>query len=194
VCKLVRPLSRPRPRHERQPGTTHALRAWARTGRKASLYGTRIAAEDPDTPGEREKPVGHDGGYLWRLYTYCRFLERDGGTYVQCESMSLTRGIPPGSGWLLGPLVISIPRESLAFTLETTRTTLARRIAARDWIRPAAYFLSINPLPQNSGAKPPSMLPSHTAFSHISSGSRLPRVTASFQGLVCTTGSLISTM
>jgi hypothetical protein len=87
---------------------------------------TRIAeVENPDTPMERELPVGRDGGYLWRLNTYWRLLERDGGTYLQCESVSLTRGIPTGLGWLVGPFVTSIPRESLAFTLETTRARLA---------------------------------------------------------------------
>lgn len=92
------------------------------------IQSLRIAeVEHPDTPTERERPVGNDGGYLWRLNTYWRFLERDGGTYVQCEGVSLTRGIPVGFGWLIGPFVTSIPRESLAFTLETTRATLARQ-------------------------------------------------------------------
>jgi len=92
------------------------------------IQSLRIAeVENPDTPTERERPVGNDGGYLWRLNTYWRFLERDGGTYVQCEGVSLTRGIPVGFGWLIGPFVTSIPRESLTFTLETTRTTLARQ-------------------------------------------------------------------
>jgi hypothetical protein len=95
---------------------------------QSRIYSTRIAeVEEPDTPRERESPVGRDGGYLWRLYTYWRFLQRDGGTYVQCESISLTRGIPAGFGWLVGPFVTSIPRESLEFTLQTTRTTLMRR-------------------------------------------------------------------
>jgi hypothetical protein len=95
---------------------------------QSRIYSTRIAeVEEPDTPLEREHPVGRDGGYLWRLYTYWRFLQRDGGTYVQCESISLTRGIPTGFGWVIGPFVTSIPRESLEFTLQTTRTTLARR-------------------------------------------------------------------
>lgn len=89
------------------------------------IHSTRIAeVENPDTPQEREKPVGRDSGYLWRLNSYWRFLQRDGGTYVQCESISLTRGIPPGFGWLVGPFVTSIPRESLVFTLETTRKEL----------------------------------------------------------------------
>ena len=78
-------------------------------------------------PSEREKPIGHDGGYLWRLNTYWRFLERDGGTYLQCESVSLTRGIPAGLGWLVGPFVTSLPRESLEFTLDTTRRALSAR-------------------------------------------------------------------
>ncbi len=92
------------------------------------IHSTRIQeVENPDTPTERELPVGHDGGYLWRLNTYWRLLQRDGGVYLQCESVSLTRGIPLGLGWVVGPFVTSIPKESLTFTLETTRNRLARR-------------------------------------------------------------------
>jgi hypothetical protein len=92
----------------------------------SKIVSTRMAEiEHPGTASEREKPIGHDGGYLWRLNTYWRFLERDGGTYVQCESVSLTRGIPAGLGWLVGPFVTSLPRESLEFTLDTTRRALA---------------------------------------------------------------------
>ena len=80
--------------------------------------------EDPGTPRERMMPEGNDGGYLWRLNTYWRFLERDGGTYVQCESITLTRSIPFGLRWLIGPFLTSIPRESLTFVLETTRKAL----------------------------------------------------------------------
>lgn len=99
---------------------------------QSRIYSVRIAeVEDANTPREREKPVGRDGGYLWRLYTYWRFLERDGGTYIQCEAVSLTRGIPLGFKWLIGPFVTSIPKDSLTFTLETTRTTLARQVGTR---------------------------------------------------------------
>jgi hypothetical protein len=95
---------------------------------QSRIYSLRVAeVEDPGTPQEHEKPVGHDGGYLWRLYTYWRFLERDNGTYVQCEAISLTRSIPFALGWLIGPFVTSIPRESLEFTLKTTRQTLVSR-------------------------------------------------------------------
>jgi hypothetical protein len=90
------------------------------------IHSTRIAeVENADGAGEREKPVGEDGGYLWRLNTYWRLQARDGGLYIQCESVSLTRGIPVGLGWIVGPFVTSIPKESLTFTLETTRKQLA---------------------------------------------------------------------
>jgi hypothetical protein len=91
----------------------------------SAIHSTRIAeVENPGTPGERELPVGHDGGYLWRLNSYWRFLEQDGGTYIECESLTLTRGIPMGLGWLVGPFVTSIPRETLALTLAATRRVL----------------------------------------------------------------------
>jgi hypothetical protein len=95
---------------------------------QSRIYSLRVAeVEYPGTPQEHQLPPGHDGGYLWRLYTYWRFLERDGGTYVQCEAISLTRSIPTLLSWLIGPFVTSIPKESLAFTLDTTRKALAAK-------------------------------------------------------------------
>jgi hypothetical protein len=88
---------------------------------------TRIAeVENPDQPDGAEKPVGNDSGYLWRLYSYWRFYERDGGVYIQLEAISLTRGIPAGFGWLVRPFITSIPQESLTFTLTHTRDALQK--------------------------------------------------------------------
>ena len=62
---------------------------------------TRIAeVQHPDD--QQEKPVGHDSGFLWRFNNYCELDERDQGTYVQCETVSLSRSIPTGLGWLQG--------------------------------------------------------------------------------------------
>jgi hypothetical protein len=95
------------------------------TRARSRIVSTRIAeVEDPDTPQEREKPVGNDGGYLWRLNSYWRVVERDGGVYVQCETLSLTRSIPFGLNWIVGPFVTSVPRDLLSFTLVTSRTAL----------------------------------------------------------------------
>lgn len=98
------------------------------TRARSRSYTTRIAeVENPGKPGEKEKPVGKDGGYLWRLYTYWRFEQRDGGVYVQCESVSLTRDIPFVVAWLVKPFVESIPRESVEFTLTKTRQAVLQK-------------------------------------------------------------------
>ena len=90
-------------------------------------YSTRIAeVRDPGTKAEAEAPVGNDSGFLWRFNNYCSLEGRAEGTYVQCESVSLSRAIPAGLGWIVGPFVTSIPRESLEFTLGSMRKALVR--------------------------------------------------------------------
>jgi len=100
--------------------------AWSRS-RSARIQ----EVEDAGKPDERLEPVGHDRGFLWRMDTYWRFEEKDGGTYVESQSISLTRDIPTGLGWLIGPYVSNVPRESLTFTLATTRAAVLQRMAAR---------------------------------------------------------------
>jgi hypothetical protein len=90
---------------------------------------TRIAeVQNPGTPDERELPVGGGHGFMWFLNSYWRFAERDGGVYVECQAVSLSRGIPWGLGWLIGPIVNDLPRESLANTLIATRAALVARV------------------------------------------------------------------
>jgi len=89
-------------------------------------YTTQISeVEDAGKPAERVQPPDTGYGFLWRLNSYWRFLQRDGGTYVQLEAISLTRDIPTGLSWLVSPFVTSIPKESLVFTLTRTRDALA---------------------------------------------------------------------
>ena len=88
-------------------------------------YSTRIAeVENSGSAKERELPPGQDHGFLWRLDSYWSFEERDGGVYVECEAVSLTRDVPTGLGWLINPIVRSLPRESLTSTLRATRDAL----------------------------------------------------------------------
>jgi hypothetical protein len=77
--------------------------------------------ENAGKSDEREKAPGDDGGFMWRMETWWRMEERDGGIYVQSEVASLTRDIPTGLGWMIRPFVTGIPKESLTFTLEATR-------------------------------------------------------------------------
>lgn len=78
----------------------------------------------------REAGTSRDHGYLWRQNTYWSWEERDGGLLLQVESVSLTRSIPFGMGWLIGPYLESIPRESLAFTLRATCQALKTGLQA----------------------------------------------------------------
>jgi hypothetical protein len=88
-------------------------------------HSTRIAEVDnPGEPDEREMQPGQDHGFLWRLNSYWRFEERDGGVYVECEAISLTRSVPVGLGWLVNPIVRTLPRESLQNSLRTLRQAL----------------------------------------------------------------------
>ena len=96
--------------------TVDATHAWSRS-RTVSVR----QIEGHDTPHESALPEGDDGGYLWGMVTYWRFLERDGGTYVQSESVSLTRTVPAAVAWLVDPFIKEIPRESLEAILKDTR-------------------------------------------------------------------------
>ena len=102
-------------------------------GRLDALHGyslsrsTQISEIDsPGTRHERALNSSEEHGFLWRLNTYWSYEERDGGLYMQIESVSLTRSIPTGLGWAIGPFVASVPHESLAFTLRSTCNALRR--------------------------------------------------------------------
>jgi hypothetical protein len=70
---------------------------------------------------EHELPEGNDSGYMWRLCTYSRIEEKDGGVYFQIEAVSLSRGVPALLAWLVNPLIRSIPRKVLTDLLNATR-------------------------------------------------------------------------
>jgi hypothetical protein len=92
---------------------------------------TRVQeVENAGKSDETLEAEGHDRGFMWRMNTYWRFEQKDGGTYIECQAISLTRDIPTGLGWMVGSFVTSVPRESLTFTLTTARTALLQRTAA----------------------------------------------------------------
>jgi hypothetical protein len=45
---------------------------------------------------------------------------KDGGVYIECRTISLTRSVPYGLGWLINPIIRSLPSESLAHVLTAT--------------------------------------------------------------------------
>lgn len=80
----------------------------------------------PGTPAEHALSPSDEHGFLYRLNTYWSYEQRDGGLYLQIESISLTRNIPHGLAWAVQPYLESIPRESLVFTLTSARNALSK--------------------------------------------------------------------
>jgi hypothetical protein len=80
----------------------------------------------PGTSAERALGPNEEHGFLWRLNTYWSYEERDGGLYLQIESVSLTRSVPTGLNWVVQPFIEKIPRESLEFTLLSTCNALRK--------------------------------------------------------------------
>jgi hypothetical protein len=88
---------------------------------------TKVAeVEKAGKPDEHPLPPGTGQGFLWKLTTFWRFEARDGGTWVECEAVSLTRDVPAGLGWLIKPIIRDLPKESLENTLRETREALSK--------------------------------------------------------------------
>jgi hypothetical protein len=88
-------------------------------------YSRRIAeVENAGGRDERVLPPDTGHGFLWRLYSYWRFEERDAGVVIECRAISLTRDVPFGLGWAIEPIIQKVPKESLINTLEATRQAL----------------------------------------------------------------------
>lgn len=88
-------------------------RAWSRAD------GTRIAElEDPGTPNEREKPIGNDSGYLWRIKLWWRYVQVDGGVLIESEQVTLSRSIPALARFFLAPMINGAPRSAMEDTLQ----------------------------------------------------------------------------
>ena len=92
-------------------------------------HSTRIAeVKDAANPDAGEKPVGDDTGFLWRLNSYWRFVEADGGVYAECEAISLSRDVPAIIGWMIKGFLEKFPKESMQNTLRGTEAAvLAKR-------------------------------------------------------------------
>ena len=96
-------------------------------GRLDSRHGYSISRstsiseiDAPGTTSERALSASEEHGFLWRLNTYWSYEERAEGLYMQIETVSLTRSVPPGLAWAVEPFLKSIPRESLEATLRST--------------------------------------------------------------------------
>jgi hypothetical protein len=79
---------------------------------------------------EQRLPEGQGPGYIWRTFGITRLVERDGGVYVEMESIALSRGIPFEFRWLIKPLTEKLPREIMFDTLNKTEAAVRREAGA----------------------------------------------------------------
>jgi hypothetical protein len=87
--------------------------------------------EQPGAANERRLPVGSGSGYLWRANTYTTYLQRDGGVYVDLQTVGLSRGFPPLLGWFIEPIARDLGRGSAAETLRQLRRAVLERSSGR---------------------------------------------------------------
>jgi len=97
-----------------------------------TTYRVHYAFPDPHrmtirSHGIRIQEVDHDRGFLWGLSNYWRFQEADGGVYVECEAISLSRDVPGFVQVVVGSFLKKFPIESMRNTLEFTRKEVARK-------------------------------------------------------------------
>ena len=75
---------------------------------------------DAGKPSEKREKPGTGYGFLWALNSYWYIEDRDGGAYVECRAVSLTRDVPGAVAWAVKPMITSLPKESLEKTLRDT--------------------------------------------------------------------------
>ncbi|MFZ1940391.1 MAG: hypothetical protein WBA18_06535 [Terracidiphilus sp.] len=86
---------------------------------------------DYGEPSEHVFPEGRRPGYVWRALIVQRLEQRDGGVYVELETISLSRGIPVEVRWLIRPLTNDLPRKMMTGLLDETRTAVLRTCAGQ---------------------------------------------------------------
>ena len=82
--------------------------------------------EFPNSGREKEKPQGSDHGFLWRLNSYWRYRQVDGGVLIECESVSLSRSVPAVLEFLIRPIINRMARQSMQRTLAGLRDRLVK--------------------------------------------------------------------
>jgi hypothetical protein len=90
---------------------------------------TRIAeVAEPDTTREHERLPGDDRGFLLRLNSYWRYEAVPGGTLVECESISLSRGAPAVVLGAVRPVIDQVARGSMERTLLAMRARFTQDV------------------------------------------------------------------
>jgi hypothetical protein len=83
------------------------------------------------TPEQRTLPEDQGTGLIWRLASFTRLEERDGGVYAELEAIALSRDIPAAFRLLVTPIVRRVSRDSLATSLHQTKVAIDAGMESR---------------------------------------------------------------
>jgi len=75
---------------------------------------------------EKQLPPGEGNGFVWHLDSFWRFEEAEGGVFVECTSVSLSRDVPFGMARIIRPIIEELPRESISAILRNTRSAFKK--------------------------------------------------------------------
>jgi hypothetical protein len=81
--------------------------------------------EHAGEPAEHRLRSGTGNGYLWRADAMSKYLERDGGVYMEIDAIGLSRGFPMFLGWIIEPVARRLGRGSAGESLSQLRVALA---------------------------------------------------------------------
>jgi hypothetical protein len=113
----------------------------ALNSRQGYMTFTTTRVQQVENYGEKdERRLAQDegSGYLWRLVSFARFAERDGGLYLELEVIGLSKDVPGSVRFLLRPIIEHIPRQALTAKLEQTRQAISSRASKRSTSAPIA--------------------------------------------------------
>jgi hypothetical protein len=77
--------------------------------------------ENYGQPREHMIPEGQGGGYIWKLFSIARLEQRDGGIYIEMETVALSRGIPAAFRIIADPIVRRVSRDAMLTAIKQTQ-------------------------------------------------------------------------
>jgi hypothetical protein len=83
--------------------------------------------EEYGEPAERILRDGEGRGMIWRLFGIVRYVEREGGVYLELEVMGLSRDIPASLQWMINPVIHRISEGALSTMLRQTESVVRSR-------------------------------------------------------------------
>ncbi len=79
---------------------------------------------------QEQLPEDRGPGYVWRIFTVTRLEERDGGVYVEQQTVEMSRGIPIEFRFMIKPLTEHLARSIMLTTMNDTQKAILGKMDA----------------------------------------------------------------